>query len=759
MSSTSGDVSVGGQNLRHAFAVFAVMTFALFIRSLGFEHVFTDEGVVFAPADATYHMRRAFYTFANFPELLLRDPYLNFPGGVNVPWPPLFDFIVGGTARIFAEDQAGFERIAAWASSVFGALTVVPIYFIARQVSSHAVGLFAGFLFSLFPMCVKYGRVGNPDHHTAVALVGACMLLLCTYVARRDVDDRRIMLMTPFMFFARLSMFLIWHGNLLYLMFFEAALLLTAAATRRSSITRAQALSAIFTAVVLSPIVEEFLPVPIGGPYSSISLSRLHILVMVGTSFVAFAHWGLNLRRPESGFVLRLFAIGGASLVFVALLAAVPATREGLIPALQFLTLRDGAGAGTIEQFPLFAIFGRDPVYSPEQPWAYFAYLIPAAPLAFPFFVRDPERRASAWVLTGWTAGFALLAMMQRRYGNDFAPGAAVAFAILLVGVPRAIIARQTDPPRLALHAASLTSLTIALFLFSPALRNYEIPRIQSGFAALRGKDYPPPKGTDLISKNVAHFARKIRSATPDTEGFFNQRRNPEYAVIAHANLGHLLHYHARRATATDPMWSYIGPKNWALSRAFFSATDEAQSLKIANHLKGRYLVTGNTDPKETVSGRLHQFDGRPVSGSKRLERFRLLAESAPGRVGLGVLYEPKPGDESANSVNAYKLFEIVQGAVIEVIAEPNSRVTAAVTIESPSGRHFNYSANATTNDSGIARMRVPYSTGSTSPVHATGPYRISSGFQIARVDVDDAEVRNGSTVPITLGVGFESFP
>jgi asparagine N-glycosylation enzyme membrane subunit Stt3 len=124
----------------------------------------------------------------------------------------------------------------------------------------------------------------------------------------------------------------------------------------------------------------------------------------------------------------------------------------------------------------------------------------------------------------------------------------------------------------------------------------------------------------------------------------------------------------------------------------------------------------------------------------------------------LGVLYEPKPGDESANSVNAYKLFEIVQGAVIEVIAEPNSRVTAAVTIESPSGRHFNYSANATTNDSGIARMRVPYSTGSTSPVHATGPYRISSGFQIARVDVDDAEVRNGSTVPITLGVGFESF-
>ena len=65
--------------------MFGVFLFALGVRALGFEHVFTDEGVVFAPADATYHMRRAFYTFMNFPAPLLRDTYLNFPGGVNVP--------------------------------------------------------------------------------------------------------------------------------------------------------------------------------------------------------------------------------------------------------------------------------------------------------------------------------------------------------------------------------------------------------------------------------------------------------------------------------------------------------------------------------------------------------------------------------------------------------------------------------------------------------------------------------------------------
>ena len=106
MSSTQRSASFDSTQVKAAIALFGVFLFALGVRALGFENVFTDEGVVFAPADATYRMRRAFYTFTNFPELLLRDPYLNFPGGVNVPWPPLFDFVVGSVARLFAEDQA-----------------------------------------------------------------------------------------------------------------------------------------------------------------------------------------------------------------------------------------------------------------------------------------------------------------------------------------------------------------------------------------------------------------------------------------------------------------------------------------------------------------------------------------------------------------------------------------------------------------------------------------------------------------------------
>jgi dolichyl-diphosphooligosaccharide--protein glycosyltransferase len=90
------------------------MALALGIRSLGFEFVFVGDEVVFPPADAQYHLRRAFYTFVNFPAVLLFDPYINYPGGASVPWAPLFDFVLGSVARLLADTPRGFEQVAAW---------------------------------------------------------------------------------------------------------------------------------------------------------------------------------------------------------------------------------------------------------------------------------------------------------------------------------------------------------------------------------------------------------------------------------------------------------------------------------------------------------------------------------------------------------------------------------------------------------------------------------------------------------------------
>ena len=107
-------------------ALLAIFALALAMRGLAFEWVFQGDVIAFRPADPQYHLRRAFYTFINFPQILLFDPYINYPGGSAVPWPPLYDFIVGAVARLWASDTRGFEVIAAWASPLFASLTVIP---------------------------------------------------------------------------------------------------------------------------------------------------------------------------------------------------------------------------------------------------------------------------------------------------------------------------------------------------------------------------------------------------------------------------------------------------------------------------------------------------------------------------------------------------------------------------------------------------------------------------------------------------------
>ncbi|MFT5696123.1 MAG: hypothetical protein ACI9QQ_002103, partial [Myxococcota bacterium] len=83
------------------------------------------------------------------------------------------------------------------------------------------------------------------------------------------------------------------------------------------------------------------------------------------------------------------------------------------------------------------------------------------------------------------------------------------------------------------------------------------------------------------------------------------------------------------------------------------------------------------------------------------------------------------------------------------------TRVSASVTIEAPSGRSFVYTASDTAGDDGAVHLRVPYATGGSTPIRAKGPYRIVAGFNITRVDVNEADVLGGATVGVR---GFHGF-
>ena len=127
--------------MRVAIEFALAVLFSGLVRALPWASVFHGNQVIFAPADAMYHVRRSYYTFVSWPDILLFDPYVNYPDGAPIPWPPLTDFLAGSLAAFLAVDDHGFETVLAWWPPLVGALGAIPIYFIAREVANRGTAL------------------------------------------------------------------------------------------------------------------------------------------------------------------------------------------------------------------------------------------------------------------------------------------------------------------------------------------------------------------------------------------------------------------------------------------------------------------------------------------------------------------------------------------------------------------------------------------------------------------------------------------
>ncbi len=422
-----------------------------------------------------------------------------------------------------------------------------------------------------------------------------------------------------------------------------------------------------------------------------------------------------------------------------------PAVRQGLQPALGFLTMADGAGLATAEQQPLFAMLGRSVEVDPKRIWGWFGYLLPLAPLGpWLYGVSSTSRagqRSAAAVLALWVVFFGALAIAQIRYGNDVAAAASLAFVLLLFALARSVTARLPIAQRVP-SFAPCAALGVGLLLILPVLRDPVLPAVQGSLAAYRGEGRSRESASTSVNATLSRFLREVRLVTPETSSYLGPGPEPEYGIIAHPNLGHAVQFRARRPTGADPFWAYIGAENWAYTSAFLRAESESAALDAARRLRARYLITAPTLDRRSVASQLHFLDGAASGSRPRLEHFRLVTESL--RPGASIFARRRPDPPGAT---AYKLFEIVPGAEVLVNAEPGSEVTASLQLITPAAREFVYRARAVADERGRARLRLPYATSGGAPVRSRGPYRIQVGGRRHRLEVPEAAVLEGERV------------
>jgi hypothetical protein len=156
---------------------------SLAVRFLSFPAA-TSDGLRLVSPDCYGHLRRSTAVARNFPRVPVRDAWLNHPDGGVFIWPPLFDLLVGGSARLAFGAGASQEetaRVLATLPPFLGALHIVPLFFLARRVLSRRRAALAVAGYAVLPAAAIWSQFGHGDHHVAETLL---LLLLLLALAR-----------------------------------------------------------------------------------------------------------------------------------------------------------------------------------------------------------------------------------------------------------------------------------------------------------------------------------------------------------------------------------------------------------------------------------------------------------------------------------------------------------------------------------------------------------------------------------------------
>lgn len=716
-----------------ALAGLALLAFAA--RASLFVEVFGVHGeTVLRLADGSYHARRALFSFVHFPALLSYDPYLAYPGGALVPMPPLYTWLLAALGRLLVSDEAGFARLLAWASPLFGMLTVPVVYAIGRSVGGRGAALGAAALFAVMPMAVRIAQVGDCDHHAFVALLASLALLSVLRVARPGLARGEIARWTALAVAMRVALALGWSGSLLYLAAIEVLLLAAAWLGDGRRLLVAQALGAGAAALLLVPWLA-IAPTPAGGPFTTTTLSWFH----AGALAAAAALSGLlrlALARPEL-LARRNGRILAGALAVLALAAAVALAAHSLAPGLAFLAKQDSWGARNPEQRALFSRGAATSRFAvPMLLFGLYGALLPfawLAPLLRARGARGAPDRTPLLLLSGWLLAFAALACLQVRFGGDFVPAGCVGFALLLESAARRL------PVRLCAPAA----LAAGVLLWLPGVQDADRRALAASFRLLRGQ----PPGMLSPGQSLALFGEAVRAGTPETSGYLAEDAHPEYGLLCRPGQGHAFLWTARRPTPAGNFGPYADPEKYqSVLRFYEGGVDEAEAYAIAHSLHARYVVTSERGvPEPTLlPDRLHAGDGGGTDGSAASEHFRLVLEGPQG----GVPFPFMTLTNAYHSAVPYKLFEVVEGARLEIESAPDAALALVLDVRLPSGRGFRYRAVLHADAAGRASARVPYATERAGAAWAESA-RLESDGATLTLRISEAQVQRGEVVAL----------
>jgi oligosaccharyl transferase (archaeosortase A-associated) len=169
-------------NLFIALMLLVFTGVALYLRvAFVYGDVFTPNWIKFTGNDAYFQMRLVDTIVNNFPHLANFDPYLQFPGGMVLNNIHLFNWLLASIAWVVglgSPTEHTVDVIGVYFPAVLGALTILPVYFVGKELFGRWAGLISAALLTILPgEFLGRSILGFTDQHVAETFLTATAML------------------------------------------------------------------------------------------------------------------------------------------------------------------------------------------------------------------------------------------------------------------------------------------------------------------------------------------------------------------------------------------------------------------------------------------------------------------------------------------------------------------------------------------------------------------------------------------------------
>jgi oligosaccharyl transferase (archaeosortase A-associated) len=413
---------------------------SLYIRiALPYNQIFVNGAVWFRETDAYYYMRNIENLVQHFPHFNPFDPYMLYPGGGGGLVRPFFAWLISAIILLISRGIPTLhtmEVIAAYIPAILGTLTLIPVYFIGKELFNRWVGIISAALVAILPgEFLHRSLLGFTDHHVAETLFSTtCILFLIMAIKRardREISFHHILsrdwsiITKPLVYTLLAGIFLgiyllTWQGGLLFVFIIFVCLVIQFVVDhlgRKSS----EYLCIVGTPFFLIAFLM-LLPILVRVSPDAISLVSLLVAIVVPIVLSIVSRLMAGRALKPVYYPLTLLVLAGIGLA--ALHAINPSLFQYMLDKFSIFK-PSGAMLTVMEVSPLLFPQGT---FTFAMAWNNFttSFFISFISFAMLIYVIAKEKSADKILFLVWSIIMLIAVLSQRRFGYYYAVNAAL---------------------------------------------------------------------------------------------------------------------------------------------------------------------------------------------------------------------------------------------------------------------------------------------------------------------------------------------